>query len=107
MSTIQTGTMGHVYCTLPTSANPEIERSIPRFSGLSDEATVEDTGLIPVKNALSSIKFYFSPLSHLILAHLNMLRVSFWNTLMFVVRVDVRDVRPSTFCLCTLQRAQF
>ena len=66
MSTIQTGTTGHVYCTLPTSANSGIERSIPRFSGLSDETTVEDAGLIPVTNALSSIKFYFSPLSHLI-----------------------------------------
>ena len=37
------------------------------------------------------------------LAHLSLLRVSFWDTAMSVVRVDVRDVRdvrnvrPSTF----------
>ena len=30
------------------------------------------------------------------LAHLSLLRVSFWDTAMSVVRVDVRDVRPST-----------
>ena len=33
-------------------------------------------------------------------AHLSLLRVSFWDTAMSVVRVDVRDVRdicPSTF----------
>lgn len=43
-----------------------------------------------------------------LLAYLSMLRVIFWDTLMNVVRVevrdarDVRDVRPSTVCLAQI-----
>ena len=35
-----------------------------------------------------------------LLAHLSMLRVSFWDCVMSVLGVDVQDVHPSTFCLC-------
>ena len=37
------------------------------------------------------------PINYVLLAHLSLFSVSFWDTAMSVVRVDVRDVRPSTF----------
>ena len=46
--------------------------------------------------------FLFSSTDFLFLAHLSLLRMSFWDTVMSVVRVDIRDVRdvcPSTFRL--------
>ena len=37
------------------------------------------------------------------LAHLSMLRMSFWDHVFFVVGVDIRDVGLSIFYLCTLE----
>ena len=35
--------------------------------------------------------------NYVLLVHLSIDRVSFWDTVMSVVRVDIRDVRPSKF----------
>ena len=66
-------------------------------------------GECPVTNALSSVKLTFSPLSHLIFSSAEHAQGELLENLCSssVVRVDVQDVRPSTFCVCILQRAQF
>ena len=58
-------------------------------------------------NTLLLLNYYVILLLFFFLAHLSMLMVSFWDRVMSLVRVDVRAVRPSSFCLCSLKRAQF